>query len=68
MNIDFQVNHNINQNYYLELIRSIRKLMGFPIQRKEYYKFRDVKKFYNSRLRASRKKTKKKKKRNTKRK
>ena len=68
MNIDFQVNHNINQNYYLELIRSIRKLMGFPIQRKEYYKFRDVKKFYNSRLRASRKKTKKKKKRHTKRK
>ena len=41
-NIDFQVNHNINPNYYVELIRSIRKLMGYPIQRKEYYKFKDV--------------------------
>lgn len=41
-NIDFQVNHNINPNYYLELIRSIRKLMGYSISKKEYYKFKDV--------------------------
>ena len=33
-NIDFQVNHNINPNYYLELIRSIRKLLGFSIAKK----------------------------------
>ena len=47
-NIDFQVNHNINPNYYIELIRSIRKLMGYPIQRKEYYKFKDVDKTLSS--------------------
>ena len=41
-NIDFQVNHNINPNYYLELIRSIRKLMGYSISKQEYYKFKDV--------------------------
>lgn len=41
-NIDFQVNHNINPNYYLELIRSIRKLLGFSIAKKDYYKFKNV--------------------------
>ena len=41
-NIDFQVNHNINPNYYLELIRSIRKLLGYSISKREYYKFKDV--------------------------
>ena len=41
-NIDFQVNHNINANYYLELVRSIRKILGYPVERKEYYSFGDV--------------------------
>jgi hypothetical protein len=41
-NIDFQVNHNINPNYYLELIRSIRKLMGYSISKQAYYKFKNV--------------------------
>ena len=47
-NIDFQVNHNINQNYYLELVRSIRKMMGYPVERKEYYRFGDVNRIYAS--------------------
>jgi len=45
-NIDFQVNHNINPNYYLELIRGIRKILGYPIERKEYYRFGDVDRIY----------------------
>ena len=63
-NIDFQVNHNINPNYYLELIRSIRKLLGFSIARKDYYKFRDVdktmkigKKSFNKSSKKTKKKT-----------
>ena len=60
-NIDFQMNHNINSNYYIELVRSIRKIMGYPIEKKEYYRFGDVNRIYAS------KKKKKSKKRNTKR-
>ena len=44
--IDFQVNHNINQNYYLELVRGIRKVLGYPVERKAYYRFGDVDKLY----------------------
>ena len=58
-NIDFQVNHNINTNYYLELTRNIRKLMGYPILRKDYYKFKDVNKTLSS-SKGSKKKSKKK--------
>ena len=65
-NIDFQVNHNINPNYYLELIRSVRKLLGFSIAKKDYYKFRDVdktmktgKKSFNKSSKKTKKKTKK---------
>ena len=51
-NIDFQVNHNINQNYYLELVRSIRKMLGYSIERKEYYRFGDVDRLYASKRRG----------------
>ena len=63
-NIDFQVNHNINQNYYLELVRSIRKMMGYPIERKEYYRFGDVNRLYASKRKRlkNKRKTKRKKK------
>ena len=64
-NIDFLVNHNINLNYYLELIRSTRKLLGFSTKKKDYYKFADVNKVYAS---LKKKKSKRKPKRKTKRK
>ena len=63
-NIDFQVNHNINPNYFLELVRNIRKTLGFPIERKEYYRFGDVDRLYASkrkRLKNKRKTRRKKK-------
>ena len=47
-NIDFQVNHNINSNYYIELIRNIRKIMGYKTLKKDYYKFKDVNKTLSS--------------------
>ena len=40
-NIDFQVNHNINLNYYQELIRNVRKLLGLSLKKADYYKFKD---------------------------
>lgn len=52
-NIDFQVNHNINPNYYLELVRSLRKMLGYPLEKREYYSFGDVNKIF-SRSRVSR--------------
>ena len=58
-NIDFQVNHNINPNYYLELIRSIRKLMGYSIAKKEYYKFKDINKTLRTGKKTLKKKSKK---------
>jgi hypothetical protein len=58
-NIDFQVNHNINPNYYLELIRSIRKLMGYSISKREYYKFKDVEKTLKTGKKTLKKKSKK---------
>lgn len=58
-NIDFQVNHNINPNYYLELIRSIRKLLGYSISKREYYKFKDVDKSLRSGKKTLKKKSKK---------
>jgi hypothetical protein len=60
-NVDFQVNHNINANYYLELIRSIRKMLGYPVERQEYYKFADVNRILPTRKKS--KKTKRKSKR-----
>ena len=62
--IDFQVNHNINPNYYVELIRNIRKIMGMKTLRKDYYKFKDVNKTLSSTMGSKKKikKTKKKKK------
>jgi hypothetical protein len=48
-NIDFQMNHNINQNYYIELVRSIRKILGYPIEKRDYYRFGDVNRIYASR-------------------
>ena len=59
-NIDFQVNHNINPNYYVELIRNIRKLMGYNVLKKDYYKFKDVNKTLSSRGAKTKKKSKKK--------
>ena len=67
-NIDFQVNHNINPNYYLELIRSIRKVLGFPLDKKEYYRFGDVNRFYSSRSKRKSKRSKRISKKSTKRK
>ena len=61
-NIDFQMNHNINQNYYIELVRSIRKILGYPIEKRDYYRFGDVNRIYASRkkrLSNRRKRTKK---------
>lgn len=58
-NIDFQVNHNINPNYYLELIRSIRKLMGYSISKREYYKFKNVDKTLRTGKKTLKKKSKK---------
>ena len=58
-NIDFQVNHNINPNYYVELIRNIRKLMGYNVLKKDYYKFKDVNKTLSSRGSKTKKKSKK---------
>ena len=46
-NIDFTTNFDINLNYYLELIRNIRKLMGFSTKKSDYYKFGDVNKIYS---------------------
>ena len=60
-NIDFQVNHNINPNYYLELIRSIRKLLGFSIAKRDYYKFKDVEKTMKTGKKTLKKKNKSKK-------
>ena len=59
-NIDLQVNHNINPNYYIELIRNIRKLMGYNVLKKDYYKFKDVNKTLSSRGAKTKKKSKKK--------
>ena len=47
-NIEFLVNHNININYYLELIRNIRKLLGFSIAKRDYYKFGNVNEIFAS--------------------
>lgn len=68
-NIDFQMNHNINQNYYIELVRSIRKILGYPIEKRDYYRFGDVNRIYASRkkrLSNRRKNTKKSKRRSRK--
>tara|TARA_B100001094_G_scaffold278860_1_gene288660 strand:+ start:1568 stop:2848 length:1281 start_codon:yes stop_codon:yes gene_type:complete len=62
--VDFQLNHNINQNYYLELVRNIRKSLGYPVQKKKYYRFGDVDRLYASkrkRLKNKRKTQRKKK-------
>ena len=61
-NIDFQVNHNINPNYYIELIRNIRKMLGFSTLRKDYYKFKDTDKTLGSKKYKSKKRLKKSKK------
>ena len=58
--IDFQVNHNINPNYYLELIRNVRKLLGYSISKKEYYKFKNVDKTLKTLKTGKKRKTSKK--------
>lgn len=42
-NIDFLVNFNININYYLELIRNIRKYLGLSLKKSKYYNFINLK-------------------------
>ena len=46
-NIDFLVNYNINPNYFIELMRNLRKLLGFSTLKKDYYKFGDVNRIYS---------------------
>ena len=60
-NIDFMVNYNINSNFFIELLRNIRKYMGFSTKTKNYYTFKDSKKL-KSGNRKNNKKTKKRKK------
>lgn len=60
-NIEFLVNLNINLNYYIELIRNIRKLLGFSTKKKEYYKFGNVNEIFASIGKANKKKKTKKK-------
>ena len=48
--------HNINPNYYIELIRNIRKIMGMKTLRKDYYKFKDVSKTLSSSMGSKKKK------------
>ena len=55
-NIEFLVNLNINLNYYIELIRNIRKLLGFSTKKKEYYKFGDVNEIFASSGKINKKK------------
>ena len=59
-NIDFQVNHNINLNYYQELIRNIRKIIGLSVKKGDYYKFKISSKAA-SKKRNSKRKTRRKK-------
>ena len=59
-NIDFQVNHNINLNYYQELIRNIRKIIGLSVKKGDYYKFKISSKAA-SKKRKSKRKTRRKK-------
>ena len=42
-NINFLVNHNINLNFYLELVRNIRKVLGFSVNKLDYYGFKKQK-------------------------
>ena len=61
-NIDFQVNHNINLNYYQELIRNVRKLLGLSLKKADYYKFKGSgKASINKSKRKSKRRTKRKK-------
>jgi len=67
-NIDFQVNYNINSNFYIELIRNIRKLMGFSTKKKDYYKFGDINNIFAGNRRKKERKTKREKEKKQKRK
>lgn len=62
-NIEFLVNLNINLNYYIELVRNIRKLLGFSTKKKEYYKFGNVNEIFASSGKINKKKKTKNKKR-----
>ena len=42
-NINFLVNHNINLNFYIELVRNIRKVLGFSVKKQDYYGFKKQK-------------------------
>tara|TARA_Y100000389_G_scaffold183613_1_gene201275 strand:+ start:4546 stop:5841 length:1296 start_codon:yes stop_codon:yes gene_type:complete len=64
--IDFQMNHNINANYYIELVRSIRKVLGYPLEKKDYYRFGDVNRIYASKKKNLSNRQKKSKKRRSK--
>ena len=59
-NIEFLVNLNINLNYYIELVRNIRKLLGFSTKKKEYYKFGNVNEIFSSSGKMNKNKKKKK--------
>ena len=66
-NIDFLLNYNINSNFYIELLRNIRKYMGLSTKTKHYYTFKDSKKMKSGakKMKSGAKKTKRNKKRNT---
>lgn len=42
-NIDMHMNYNMNSNYYLELLRTLRVINNFPHSPKNYNKFVDTK-------------------------
>ena len=42
-NIDMHMNYNINSNYYLELLRTLRVINNFPHSPKDYNVFVDTK-------------------------
>ena len=43
-------------NYYIELIRNIRKLLGLSTRKKDYYKFGDVHQLFASKRKKKKKK------------
>ena len=58
------VNYNINSNLFIELLRNIRKYMGFSTKIKNYYTFKDIKNLKSVLKKIKELKKKKKEKRN----
>ena len=54
-NIDFLVNLNINPNYYIELIRTLRKYLGYSVKKKNYYIFGNTKKTFSLKKKINKK-------------